>query len=113
MNLTLHRAAAFEADVAAQFDWYLDEAGDSVAWRFFAAVDSTLVDLAQHPGLGRLRQFRHPALKGLRSFRVQPPFELHLVFYRHTDLELSAERLLHGRRDLPRRLREPPGSGED
>jgi plasmid stabilization system protein ParE len=113
MNLTLHRAEAFEADVAAQFEWYFDEAGDRVAWRFFAAVDSTLVDLARHPGLGRLRRFRHPALRGLRSFRVKPPFDRHLVFYRNTDRELSVERLMHGRRDLPRRLRKPLADSAD
>jgi hypothetical protein len=30
------------------------------------------------------------------------------IFYRHNSAELSAERLMHGARDLPRRLLEPP-----
>ena len=108
MSRPVQRAAAFEADVALRFSWYTDEASRDVAWRFFAAVDATLLALAQRPGMGRSRRFRHSALQGLRSFRVQPPFDVHLIFYRHTDRELSAERLMHGRRDLPRRLREPP-----
>jgi hypothetical protein len=35
-----------------------------------------------------------------------------LVFYRLTETELIAERLMHGARDLPRRLVEPPGASE-
>jgi hypothetical protein len=57
-------------------------------------------------------RFRHPALQGLRSFRVRPPFKVHLIFYRYTDEELSAERLMSGRRDLGRRLRVPPGTAK-
>jgi hypothetical protein len=44
---------------------------------------------------------------------VRPPFEVHLIFYRYTDEELSAERLMSGRRDLARRLSEPPASTND
>jgi len=32
-----------------------------------------------------------------------------LIFYRHDGERLFAERLMHGARDLPRRLVEPPG----
>ena len=32
------------------------------------------------------------------------------LFYRHDSAELFAERLMHGARDLPRRLADPPGS---
>jgi hypothetical protein len=46
-------------------------------------------------------------LRWVRSFRVQPPFEVHLIFYRYNDHELSVERLMSGRRDLARRLRDP------
>jgi toxin ParE1/3/4 len=45
----------------------------------------------------------------LHSFRVEPPFNVHLIFYRVVDDALFAERLMHGARDLPRRLLEPPG----
>lgn len=111
MSLALHKASAFEADVVRQFEWYQEMAGEAVSWRFFEAVDTTLLGLARQPGLGKARRFSHPELRGLRSFRVQPPFQAHLIFYRQTDRELSAERLMHGARDLPRRLREAPGAG--
>lgn len=112
MSRSLRRSDRFTEDFDRQFRWYLAEAGETVARRYLEAVWETLGKLADRPGLGRLRRFRHPALKGLCSFRVRPPFEAHLVFYRHTELELSAERLMHGHRDLPHRLREPPGAGE-
>ncbi len=77
---------------------------------FFDAVDSTLLGSTRQPGLGKATRFRHPELHGLRSFRVHAPFDAHLIFYRTTEHMLSVERLMHGARDLPRRLREPPGS---
>jgi toxin ParE1/3/4 len=81
-----------------------------VAERYLDAVWSTLRLLASQPELGRLGKFRQPALKNLRSFRVVSPFQVHLVFYRHDSVELSVERVMHGARDLPSRLIEPPGS---
>jgi plasmid stabilization system protein ParE len=113
MSLILVKAAFFEADVALTFAWYVKEAGETIAWRYFTAMDRTLAKLAQHSGLGKKRRFRHAELQGLHSFRVEPPFEVHLIFYRYTDKELSAERVVSGRRDLVRRLREPPGSAND
>lgn len=113
MSCTLRRTDNFTSDFDHRYRWYLAEAGEDVARRYLDAVWQTLEQLAQHPGIGRSRRFRHPALKGLRSFRVQPPFDVHLIFYRHIDQELSAERLMHGRRDLPRRLREPSETPTD
>ena len=104
MNLAIQKTPQFHADVLKQFGWFYDEAGEELAWRFFNAVDQTLYCLADQPDLGRRRRFRHPALAGIRSFRVEPPFQKILIFYRHNATELFAERLLHGARDLPRRL---------
>ena len=113
MSLTLRRADGFLADFDLQYRWYAVQAGETVARRFLDAVWRTLEELAAQPGQGRRRRFRHPSLQGLHSFRVRPPFEVHLIFYRYTDEELSAERLMSGRRDLARRLREPPASTND
>lgn len=41
---------------------------------------------------------------------VEPPFQMHLVFYRADEAIISVERVIHGARDLPRRLRQPPGA---
>jgi plasmid stabilization system protein ParE len=110
MSLSLRRAEAFIGDFDHQFRWYLAEAGETVARRYLEAVWKSLESLASRPGSGKLRSFRHPALRGLRSFRVAPPFDVHLIFYRYTETELSAERIMSGRRDLPRRLRQSPDS---
>jgi toxin ParE1/3/4 len=110
MNLTLHRSDDFNRDFDLQYRWYLEQAGEAVAERYLQALLATLRLLATQPGLGREREFRHPSLRGMRSFRLASPFEVHLIFYRHDADRLLAERLMHGARDLPRRLVEPPGA---
>jgi len=88
--------------------WYVREAGEELARRFQQAVDSRLRLLSEQPGLGRLRRFNHPRLRGLRSFALDPPFHRYLIFYREDGTTLQAVRLMDGARDLPRRLAEPP-----
>lgn len=111
MKRALYRSKYFSDDFDLQYRWYLENAGESVAARYLAAVLATLRDLLLQPGLGRRRNFRHPALQPLHSFRVQPPFRDHLIFYRYTERELFIERLMHGKRDLSRRLATPPDPG--
>ena len=110
MTLALHRSDDFNRDFDLQYRWYLEQAGEAVAECYLQALLGTLRLLATQPGLCRQRKFRHPALRGMRSFRLASPVEVHLIFYRHHASELVAERLMHGARDLPRRLLEPPGS---
>ena len=110
MNLLVRKSPLFHTDVTQQFEWYFEKAGEKLAWRFFVGVDLTLLKLSRQADLGRLRHFRNPSLHGLRSFRIEPPFERLQIFYRHEGGELIAERLMHGSRDLPRRLIEPPGA---
>ena len=110
MSLALHRSVYFNEDFDLQYRWYLREAGEDVAERYLTSVIHTLHELRPHPAMGRERKFHHEALKGLRSFYVERPFQRHLIFYRVTETEFFAERVMHGMRDLPRRLREAPGS---
>jgi plasmid stabilization system protein ParE len=107
MNLVIQKSPLFHADVTNQFGWYFDEAGEELAWRFFNAADQTLCKLARQADLGRRRKFRHPMLSDLYSFQVERPFNKILIFYRVTENTLQAWRLMHGARDLPRRLAEP------
>ena len=108
MTLALQRSENFNRDFDLQYRWYLEQAGEAVAERYLQALLSTLRLVRMHPDLGRQRNFRHPALRSMRSFRLASPFEVHLIFYRHDAGQLFAERLMHGARDLPRRLVEPP-----
>jgi toxin ParE1/3/4 len=113
MKLAAERSTWFDADVTNQFGWYLNEGGESLAWRFFEAVDLTLSKLCRQPDLGRIRHFRHPALQNLRSFGVAPPFNRFVIFYRATETSLQVLRLMHGARDLPQRLTESPEHGQE
>jgi toxin ParE1/3/4 len=106
VTIAVQKSDLFTADVAQQFSWYHNNASDVVAWRFFAAVDLTVSQLAREPNLGRVRHFRHPQLQNLRSFRVEPPFQKIQIFYRITTDGVQIWRLMHGARDLPRRLAE-------
>jgi toxin ParE1/3/4 len=110
VSLAIRKAEFFKHDFASQFAWYLGEAGPDLARRFQIALDQTLNQLASRPDLGRPRHFRNPRLQGLRSFPVARPFNKVLVFYRIDGDILHAMRLIHGARDLPRRLAEPPAT---
>ena len=109
MMLTIHKSPDFVTDFELQFRWYACEADWNVARRFLSAVDETPNLLAFQPELGRVRRFRDERLRGLRSFRATPPFNKHLVFYRYNTANLNAERMIHGARNLPRRLLQRPG----
>lgn len=113
MSLALRKADGFLADFERQFEWYVRKASWDVARRYLLAVDQTLKDLSDSPGSGRLRRFSDRRLRGIRSLRVRRPFDMHVIFYRITSTALLAERLVHGARDLERRLVDPPGEGSE
>jgi len=74
MSLAIQRAWFFIADFEIQFAWYVEKAGADVAWRFQSALDDSLRKLSDRPDLGRVRHFRDPRLRSLRSYRVERPF---------------------------------------
>lgn len=110
MSIELRRSETFVGDFENAYQWYFDEAGGAVARRFLDSVWRAMELLTVRPGIGKVRRFRHPGLRGIRSYGVPAPFQAHLIFYRYSKKELSIERLMHGRRDLPRRLLEPPST---
>ena len=107
MNRTITKSERFLADFDLQYRWYFQRAGEELARRYLLAVDYTLGKLAQRPDLGRIRHFPQPKLRDIRSFSVEPPFDVHLIFYRFDESHLDAWRIMHGARDLPNRLIEP------
>jgi plasmid stabilization system protein ParE len=108
VSLSLQQADYFWADLTWQVGWCRDKASPEVAERFVDAVEATLNVLVQQPDIGRARFQKWPELVGIRSFRVPKPFHRFLIFYRHDVSTLFAERLIHGGRDLHRRLLESP-----
>lgn len=113
MSLRVQRSEWFIGDLEHYAAWYDREAGWGIAERYLAAVAATLARLAQCPTLGHGTSFDALELSGLRCLQVGKPFQKHLVFYRYDETTISAERTLHGARDLPRRLLQPPGSEAD
>lgn len=110
MTLTVAKADEFKFDFAKYFGWYVREAGEEIAWRFQSAMETTLSRVARLPDLGNRCRFRNPVLQELRSFRVEPPFHRVLIFYRVRGETLEAWRMMHGARNLSRRLLENPAN---
>jgi toxin ParE1/3/4 len=81
-----------------------------VADRYVIAVQATCRLLEQHPQLGPGGGFKHPRLRGWRFFVVFHPFNKHVLFYETVGDDVIMRRAMHGHRDLPRRLLEPPGA---
>ena len=108
MSLRSSISGRAEAGLTHQYRWYFANASVEVADRFLEGFDATVKKLALQPGLGRRRRFRAEELAGIRSFPVSRPYGVQLIFYRSSGDVLSIERVMHGARDLPRRLLEPP-----
>ena len=113
MSLRVQRSEWFVGDLEHYAAWYDREAGWELAEQYLRAVAATLARLAERPSLGHGASFEAPELQGLRCLTVERPFQKHLLFYRFNETTLSAERAVHGARDLPRRLLEAPGSEAD
>jgi len=104
----LQQSDEFWADLLKQVDWYREYATGEIAEQFVDVIETTLDNLTRKPGLGRRRFVDWPELAGIRSFRVKRPFNRLLIFYRYDSEAFFAERLIHGTRDLPRRLLQSP-----
>jgi plasmid stabilization system protein ParE len=110
MSLKIRRSDWLIGDLEHYAAWYQREARWELAQRYLNAVSTTLARLADMPGLGRPTRFPAPVLRNLRFYPVERPFEKHLIFYRHDETTLYVERSIHGARDLPRRLTQPPAA---
>lgn len=106
--MSLLKSDDFIADVEQQFEWYVVHAGWEVAERYAAAVQATCRLLEQHPQLGPNGDFKHPRLREWRFFVGFRPFNKHILFYETAGDDVIMRRAMHGHRDLPRRLLEPP-----
>ncbi len=111
MSLRVQYAPWFDADLHLRTAWHAEQGGEELAERFVDAVESTVRKLAENPHIGWRPYPRDSDLVEIHSVLVERPFRKHLLYYRFTDEELLVERLIHGARDLPRRLRESPREG--
>ena len=76
----VHKRNGVIADLTGIYSW-IGERNIDAAERFLVAVDRTFEQIARHPQIGWVRQWRSKKLRGMRSWRVDS-FENFLVFYR-------------------------------
>lgn len=98
MKATVRPAA--REDILRQYRYYLlEEEAEEVAARFLEAVQETIRQLCERPGIGSPRTFSNPALDGLRSWPVHG-FPAIRVYYLIAGKTLRIVRVLHGKRDV-------------
>ncbi len=93
-------------DVDEAVEHYLTEAGSSVAMAFIDALDDAFRRIGRNPASGSPRYAQELGLPGLRS-RILSGYP-YLVFYVEREENIDVWRVLHGARDIPAWLREPP-----
>jgi plasmid stabilization system protein ParE len=108
MSLRITRSDWSLGDLEHYAAWHDREAGWGIAERYLHAVAASLKRLSEEPTMGHPARFDAPELADLLCAAVEKPFNKHLIFYRFDRTHLFAERAVHGARDLPRRLQEPP-----
>jgi toxin ParE1/3/4 len=78
---------------------FIAQHNPDAAAHFIDAAYETFLTLATNPGIGRLRQFRSPRLRDVRSWRISG-FENYLVFYRGVADGIQVNHVYHGSRDI-------------
>lgn len=96
-RVLLRPAAAQDLD--SQAEYLAQHAGVETGVRFYRAAEETFRMLASRPEMGRVVEFPHPTLSGLRAFPLRE-FPRHLVFYKFIGNDLDVVRVLHGARDI-------------
>jgi toxin ParE1/3/4 len=86
-------------DLLEQFVYFGEQAGAELAERYFAAVDATCLQLADHPQSGVLYDSGIARLEGLRRVPVKG-FENYLLFYLPHENGIEVIRVFHAARDI-------------
>jgi toxin ParE1/3/4 len=109
VSLPVELSAWAEEDIELQRSWYARHAGVDVASEYLDALWETVEQISRRPDVGRKRHFSPVDLRNVRSTIFTRHFKVHLLFYRIYPEKIEILRVMHGMRDLPRRLLEPPG----
>jgi len=91
-------ASGIEAELWAIWEHIADDNPDA-ATRVIEAAYETFKLLSATPNLGRLRKFRDPRLKGVRSWLISG-FDNYLIFYRAIPKGIEVLHIYHGARDI-------------
>jgi toxin ParE1/3/4 len=84
---------------------YIADDNPKAAQNLYAAYERTLTTLSENPAIGWVYPTANPRLAGLRAFPIGR-FRTYLIFYRRCADTIDVIRVLHGRRDLDRILRD-------
>ena len=99
----ISQRAASRRDLLEHFVYLAENAGLDVAERFLNNVEATFAELARQPAIGAPLQLKHPALAGIRKWRIKD-FPSHLVFYQPRHDGVSIVRVLHAASNWQRLL---------
>ena len=78
---------------------YIGEDNLEVSDRFLFAAEETFKQLGKMPRMGKLCQFSHPNLSGVRQQSIKG-FRKYLIFYREIDSVIEILRVIHSARDI-------------
>jgi toxin ParE1/3/4 len=86
-------------DVEEAVEFYVEEAGETVATGFVDRLQACLTTIGGQPAIGSLRYAHELDLPGLRTLplRRYP----HLVFYVEREDHIDVWRVLHAQKDIP------------
>lgn len=93
-------------DINDAIEHYLTEAGPAVTLTFVDALEDVLREIGMRPKSGSPRYTHELDIPGLR-FGIVGRFP-YLIFYIEREAEVDVWRVLHGARDVPARMFEPP-----
>lgn len=98
MTRRLVRRERAKRDIIELVGYIADDSPEAAA-RLLAALESTFQSISHAPGIGAVRAYIAPTLKGLRVWPVRG-FPSHLIFYQETADTVDIVRVLHARRDI-------------
>lgn len=95
-------------DVEEIIDYYLAKGSEQAEMGFIAALEWAYAHIGEHPATETSRYAFELHLPGLHYWPLaRYP---HLVFYVAREEHIDVWRVLHGKRDIPRWMREPQDS---
>jgi toxin ParE1/3/4 len=100
----VYRSAAARNDLIEHYVYLAENAGETIADRFFDEAEASFSELAEQPEIGAALSWRNPILAGIRKGRVRD-FESVLIFYKPHPQGVTIVRVLHASRDWWRILR--------
>ena len=95
---TVRLRVAARRDLLEHFVYLAENAGLTIAERFLSNADASFEALAAEPSIASPLAVRHPALAGMRKWRVKD-FDNHLIFFLPQSEGVSIVRVLHAARD--------------